>query len=65
MTTEWDTIVNEAEKYGKELNKWKEMTHETSRLSIYKKVDTYPVSNLVKMHIIANLMTNLFLKGIK
>ncbi len=65
MTTEWDSIVNEAKKYGKELNKWKEITHETDRLNIYKEVDTYPVSNLVKIHIIANLMTNLILEGIK
>lgn len=63
MKLEWEIITDEAEKYGEELDRWMEMTHETSRLNIYKEIDTYPCSSLVKMQMTAKLMTKIFLKG--
>lgn len=64
MTSEWEDITDEAERYAEELDRWMEMTHERSRLNIYKEIDTYPVSNLVKIHIGTILMTRIFMKGI-
>jgi hypothetical protein len=51
---EWAEMLNETEKYSKEFDRWRSITRTTSRLDMYKEIDTYPISNVSKMHIAAN-----------
>jgi len=64
MDSEWEDITEETEKYAEELDRWMEITHERSRLNIYKEIDTYPVSNLVKIHMGTVLISKIYLKGL-
>jgi len=51
VDTELRELGTETEKYYMELLNWLEVPFEGSRVSLYKKIDTYPISNIAKMHL--------------
>lgn len=50
----WEEVLNETDKYQKELAQWQSLTHSTDRLDVYKEIDTYPISSIAKMHLVAS-----------
>ena len=53
---EWDELLIETEKYSQELKSWVESTGCSSRLDLYKEIDTYPINTIAKMHLATNYM---------